>query len=378
MPWMRRALALAERGGGATSPNPMVGCVLVDREGAALGEGWHARAGTPHAEVVALEAAARDGRDVRRSTAVVTLEPCAHQGRTPPCADRLVEAGVTRVVYAVSDPHAGKGGAVRLREAGVETVAGVEESAVRRLLEPWLHFQAEGRPFFHLKTAQTLSGHLARGIGSPRWITSPPARARVHRMRRRHRAVMAGIGTVLADDPELTVRKWPLPEGAPDDPAADAHPWPEVQPLRVVLDSRLRTPVDSRLVATAGRSPVLLCCRRDADPGRAAELAERGVEIVRVPPSESGIDLEAAAGELARREVTGVLVEPGPRLAAALVISGLVDRWTVFLAPDAEVAEDALPVFAPDGPVPRLTLASPEWSSVGPDGVVTGRPVLSL
>lgn len=371
---MRRALALAERGGGATSPNPMVGCVLVDGEGEVLGEGWHARAGEPHAEAVALEAAAREGRDVRGATAVVTLEPCAHHGRTPPCADALAEAGIARLVYALPDPHAGRGGAERLRKVGVEVVAGVEEAAAMRLVEAWLHLERTGRPLFHLKTAQTLSGHLTRGVGGPGWITSPEARAHVHRMRRRHRAVLVGVGTVMIDDPELTVREWPPPDGAPDDPAE--APWPEVQPLRVVLDSHLRTPADSRIAETSDRVPTVIYCRASGE--RAEALRDRGVEVVPTEVSRRGLDLGAVAADLAERGVSGVLVEPGPTLAAGLMVVGLADRWSLFLAPDGDVGEGALPVFSPAGPVPRFALEDPEWSSIGRDGLVTGRPAPSL
>ena len=185
---MERALALAERGGGGTAPNPMVGCVIADAAGRILGEGFHARAGGPHAEIEALRAAAAAGRDPRGATAVVTLEPCAREGRTPPCVDALVAAGIGRVVFATEDPHTGSGGAARLEEAGVPTESGLLRAAAERLLEPWLHFVRTGRPFLHLKSAVTLNGRVTRGADGPRWVTGPEARAAVHRLRRRSAA----------------------------------------------------------------------------------------------------------------------------------------------------------------------------------------------
>lgn len=373
---MRRALALAERGGGATTPNPMVGCVLVDAEGTILGEGWHARAGGPHAEVAALEAAARAGREVRGTTAVVSLEPCAAYGRTPPCVDALVAEGVARVVYGARDPHAGKGGEERLRAAGVEVTGGVLEEDARRLNEPWLAFAARGRPHVHLKVAHTLSGHVTRGTGRERWISGRGARARVHRLRRRTSAVLVGIGTALADDPLLTVRDWPPPGGPPEDPARGEHPWPEVQPLRVVLDSRLRLPPGSRLVSSTDAAGLLIVCGEAAPPEREAALAGRGVKVLRVGAGETGLDLEAVLEALARRDATGVLVEPGPTLAAAFLKAGRVDRWTSFVAPDADVAADAVALYGPAGPLPGFDLAEVEIAVHGRDVEVTGLAVM--
>lgn len=371
---MRRAIALAERGGGATTPNPMVGCVLVDDDGRILGEGWHARAGGPHAEVVAIESAREAGRDTAGATAIVTLEPCAAHVRTPPCTEALVAAGVSCVVYGVRDPHMGRGGEERLREAGVEVEGGVLADATERLNEAWLTFVETGRPFLHLKVALTLSGHVARGTGKERWITGPDSRAAVHRLRRLYPAVLVGIGTALADDPLLTVRDWPPAGGAPDDAAAD-RPWPAVQPLRVVLDSGLRLATRSNLARTAGSElPVLVFCADDAPADRAAALAAVDVEVARMPRSRHGLDLEAVLKELARREVTGVLAESGPTLAAALLEAGFCDRWTAYIAPDADVADDAIPLYAPEGPLAGFSLRSPEWTCHGRDVAVTGRP----
>lgn len=371
-PLVRRALWLAERGGGATAPNPMVGCVIVDDGGNVLGEGFHRRAGEPHAEVVALEAAARAGHDPRGATAIVSLEPCAHEGKTPPCVDRLVEAGVVRVVHAAPDPHAGAGGAERLQAAGVEVVGGVLAGEAEQLNEAWLHRERTGRPFFHLKTAQTLSGHVTRGRGGGRWITGVEARREVHRLRRRHRAVLVGSGTVQADDPRLTVRDWPPPGGPPGDEAAGTVAWPDVQPLRVVLDSRLRLPEECRVVATATEVPTVVFCRPDAPADRAAALEDRGVAVNRVPPSGEGLDLRAVTAVLAESGVTGVLVEPGPTLTAALLEEGLADRWTAFLSPDWTTSRSAYPALGDVARGIEVRLARPEWRAFGPDAAVSG------
>ncbi|HKY60507.1 MAG TPA: bifunctional diaminohydroxyphosphoribosylaminopyrimidine deaminase/5-amino-6-(5-phosphoribosylamino)uracil reductase RibD [Gemmatimonadota bacterium] len=362
---MRRALELAERGGGETAPNPMVGCVLVAPDGTVIGEGYHRQAGGPHAEVVALQAARARAHDPAGATAVVTLEPCDAHHRTPACTIALLEAGVAEVVYALSDPHIGKGGAERLRAGGVTVTGSVLEAEARRLLEPWLQFVTTGRPHFHVKTAQTLNARVTRGREGASWVTGPEARRLVHRLRRRHRAVMVGAGTVIADDPFLTVRDWPPPEEADD--------WPDVQPIRVVLDSRLRTPLGSRLVATAEEVPLWIFAAPDAPNDRERELVARGVDVIRVATGREGLDLAAIAEELARRDVPGVLVEAGPTLATAILEAGLVDRWTMLLAPDWVTERGALPVLLTDAPYVGFELVDPEWSIHGRDAAVTGR-----
>jgi diaminohydroxyphosphoribosylaminopyrimidine deaminase/5-amino-6-(5-phosphoribosylamino)uracil reductase len=342
----------------------MVGCVLVAGDGRVIGEGYHRRAGGPHAEVVALEAARSAGHDPAEATAVITLEPCNAHHRTPPCTIALLEAGVARVVYAVADPHVGKGGADRLRAGGVAVTGGLLEAEARRLLEPWLDFVTTGRPHFHVKTAQTLNARVTRGREGKPWITGTEARRLVHRLRRRHRAVLVGAGTVAADDPLLTVRDWPPPE--------EAEGWPEVQPIRIVLDTRLRTPLDARLVVTAEEVPLWIFAGEDAPADRERELAARGVQVIRVATGRAGLDLGAIAEELARREVPGVLVEAGPTLATALLEAGLVNRWTMLLAPDWVTERGALPVLLTDAPYVGFELADPEWSIHGRDAAVTG------
>lgn len=363
-PLMARALDLAERGGAATSPNPMVGCVVVDSDGAVLGEGYHRRAGEPHAEVEALAAAANAGHDVHGAVVVVSLEPCDHEGRTPACSLALIRADVGSVVYAVADTH-NPGGGRALEAAGVPVIEGVCSAEARGLNEAWFHASEAGRPHFHLKTAQTLNGRVTLARNGEPWITGPAARAHVHRLRRRTAAVMVGVGTVVADDPRLTVRDWP--------PADAKDSWPEVQPLRVVLDTRLSTPLDSRLVTSVDQGPVLILCGQDADPARIHELESTGVDVTALPTSEEGIDLHAVAGELMRRGVTGVLVETGPTLATAFLQAGLVDRWSMFVAPEWVTSRSALPLLLSDRSGADFHLVDARWSVFDDDACVTGR-----
>jgi diaminohydroxyphosphoribosylaminopyrimidine deaminase/5-amino-6-(5-phosphoribosylamino)uracil reductase len=320
--WMRRALRLAARG--YTPPNPMVGCVLV-RDGVVVGEGFHAYAGAPHAEARALEAA---GENARGSTAYVSLEPCVHFGKTPPCTQALIAAGVQRVVVAVMDPNpqvAGKGIA-ELEQAGVEVCIGVLEEAARQLNEAYFFFHRTGRPFVMLKVAMTLDGKIATHTGDSRWITEQKARHYVHRLRAQSGAVLCGSGTVLRDDPLLTARCRSIPR----------------QPLRVVLDSRLRIPPTAKIVQTAHESPVLLVTAPQADNTKAAALEASGVEIVRLPLGPDGhIALDALMEELSRRSITSVLVEGGGEIQAAFLASRHVQKLLWFIAPKLVGGQDA-------------------------------------
>jgi diaminohydroxyphosphoribosylaminopyrimidine deaminase / 5-amino-6-(5-phosphoribosylamino)uracil reductase len=312
---LARALALAETARGRTAPNPAVGCVLV-RGGAVVGEGATAPAGGPHAEVAALQAA---GERSRGATAYVTLEPCAHHGRTPPCADALASAGVERVVFAHPDPNPlATGGAQRLRALGVD-VAGPDavgplyQGAVARQLEGFLSLVRRQRPHVTLKLAQTADGALTAPRGA-RWITGPAARAAVHRWRAAVDAVLVGSGTVLADDPRLDVRDVP-PLG---------HRWSGAhQPRPVVFDTRLRTPVDAAVVTRRA----LLVCGPDADPDRRRRLEAAGAEVATVPVGPHGaLDLGRAFAHLAAGGITAVLAEPGLTLAQAMLDADVVDR----------------------------------------------------
>ncbi len=314
--WMDRALRLAEGGIGLTSPNPVVGAVLV-KDDRVVGEGAHLRAGGPHAEAAALTVAGPAARD---ATCYVTLEPCAHFGRTPPCADALIAAGVARVVVAVGDPYRevdGRGVA-RLRAASVTVAVGVRETAARALNRAFFCAVTEGRPHVTLKAAMTLDGKIAAADGESRWITGEAARLEAHRLRFAADAVVVGIGTVLADDPRLTVR----------------HPGlPAKEPLRVVVDSRLRTPPDARVVRAGDPSRTVVACVTPAPPGPAARLRQAGVRVLELPGDAGRVDLRALLDALRAIDVIAVLVEGGGELGGALVEAGLVDRVAFFVAP---------------------------------------------
>ncbi|MFI6319227.1 bifunctional diaminohydroxyphosphoribosylaminopyrimidine deaminase/5-amino-6-(5-phosphoribosylamino)uracil reductase RibD [Nonomuraea sp. NPDC050556] len=367
---MARAVELAALGRGTTSPNPVVGCVVLDASGEVAGEGFHAFAGGPHAEVVALAAA---GERARGGTAYVTLEPCAHTGRTGPCAEALLVAGVTRVVVAVADPNPqASGGAQRLRARGVEVEVGLLADEAERVNEEWLTFVRLGRPFVTWKFAATLDGRSAAADGTSQWITSPEARADVHRLRAQADAIVAGIGTVLADDPHLTAR--PAESGGGLAGHAVRRP-----PLRVVVDSDGRTPLTARVLDAA--APTLLALADDADSpledGRAEGLpALAGVEVVRLARMQGGLDLHGLLKHLASRHVVSVFLEGGPTLAGAFVREGLVDRVVGYLAP-AFLGEGGAAL----GPAGASTIADThrlefqEISPIGPDLRVTARPV---
>ncbi|MFV8834857.1 bifunctional diaminohydroxyphosphoribosylaminopyrimidine deaminase/5-amino-6-(5-phosphoribosylamino)uracil reductase RibD [Aquisalimonas sp.] len=313
--WMARALQLARLGLWTTRPNPRVGCVIV-REGENVGEGWHARAGEAHAEVNALRAA---GEAARGATAYVTLEPCSHHGRTPPCVDALIAAGVSRVVIATRDPNPAVAGAglVRLREAGIQVTEGIAEAEAVDLNAGFMRRMTQGRPWVRAKLAASLDGRTAMASGESRWITGSAARADVHRWRARSCAVVTGRGTVVADDPAMTVRD------VPD--AADVPP-----PLRVVLDSRLQMPADAAILRQPG--PVLILTACDNGRHRAA-LEAAGAEVEKVPSGPHGLDLDAVLRALGRRQINEVLVEAGPTLVGAFVAATLVDELILYQAP---------------------------------------------
>ena len=313
---MAAALGLAARGLGNVWPNPAVGCVLV-REGRVIARGWTQPGGRPHAEAEALR---RAGADARGATAYVSLEPCAHHGETGPCAQALVEAGIARAVIALGDPdpRVDGAGAALLRDAGVEVSMGCLEEEAAELNAGFILRLNSKRPLITLKTATSLDGRIATQGGESRWITGPEARARGHGLRAQHDAVMIGIGTALADDPELTCR---LPGLA------------ERSPVRVVVDSHLRLPAGGKLVLGAGEVPVWALTIVGGE-GRAKELAGLGVQVIEVAADGTGeVDMGAALAALAERGLTRVLVEGGGALAAALLRSRLVDRVAWFRAP---------------------------------------------
>ena len=313
---MQRALTLAARGLNTTDPNPRVGCVIARGE-RIVGEGWHERAGEAHAEVAALRAA---GSQATGATVYVTLEPCNHQGRTAPCTLALTAARVARVVYALADPNPqvrGQGAAA-LAAAGVSVQAGLLEAQARELNAGFFKRMQQGLPLVRVKLAMSLDGRTALADGSSQWLTGEAARADVHAWRARSSAVMTGVGTVLADDPRLTVR---LQEGV----AAR-------QPLRVVLDSRLRTPRNARLFEEGGEV-LLLTTLGALDEKRAAALSERGARIETLPAHGERLDLGAVFARLAELEANEVLVEAGATLAGAIVRAGLADELLLYVAP---------------------------------------------
>ena len=329
--FMLRALALAERGLFTTTPNPRVGCVLV-RDAAVVGEGWHERAGEPHAEIMALRAA---GSAARGATAYVTLEPCSHHGRTPPCADALISAGVQRVVAAMEDPNpqvAGDGFA-RLRAAGIDVDSGLCERQAQELNIGFVSRMRRGTPWLRLKIAASLDGRTALRNGDSKWITGEEARRDGHGWRARACAIVTGIGTVMADDPQLTVR----------DVATSR------QPLRIVIDSRMEIAPGARVLAGGGI--VLFAAREDAQKRR--QLEALGVEVVLLPNPGGKVDLPACVRELGRRELNELHVEAGCKLNGSLLREGLVDELLVYLAPSL-LGDQARGMFA----LPELTSLS--------------------
>ena len=310
---MRRAIELARRGAGWTSPNPMVGAVIV-KEGRIIGEGWHKKCGSLHAERNALAALTESAQG---ADLFVTLEPCCHHGRTPPCTEAILEHGIRRVVIGSRDPNplVSSKGAALLREHG----AVVEEDFLREecdALNPvFFHYITTGRPYVVMKYAMTLDGKIATRTGASQWITGEAARQHVHRLRGRYSAILAGIGTVLADDPMLNCR------------IDGGH-----QPVRIVADSRLRLPLDSQLVQTAGKYRTILACADD-DPEKEAALRDRGVEVLRVPGPDGRVDLRALVEHLGREQIDSVLIEGGGQLHEAALRSGIVNHVCAYIAP---------------------------------------------
>ena len=352
--FMARALALAARGRGTVEPNPMVGAVVV-RDGRVVGEGWHKFFGGPHAEIEAVAAARAAGEPIAGATIYVTLEPCCHHGKTPPCTRALIHEGVARVVAAMEDPDeqvAGKGLA-ELRAAGIEIVVGVCEPAARKLLAPYIKLRTRARPWVICKWAQSLDGKIATHTGHSRWISSEASRQRVHELRGQVDGVCVGVGTVLADDPLLTNRGG---RGK--------------QPTRVVLDATLRIPPTCRLLGSLDVSPVIVATRADTPPARADALAAAGAEVLMLPVVGDGMDLGALMDDLGRRQWTHLLVEGGRGALSSILSAGLADELLVFVAPLLVGGRGSLgPVDWPDvdeiGQATRLP--APEVEAVGED-----------
>lgn len=353
--FMRLALRLARRGLGATSPNPLVGAVVV-RRGVVVGRGWHARAGEPHAEAIALRSA---GARARGAELFVTLEPCCHHGRTPPCTNAIVASGVRRVVAGMRDPFplvSGRG-VTHLRRRGVRVDVGCLEDECAALNAPYLKRVTTAYPYVTLKAALSLDGRIAAPSGESQWLTGAPARKQVHLLRAEVDAIAVGVGTVLADDPRLTVRT-----------------GRRRRPIRVVFDATLRTPADARLLRD-GAGPVILVARTDAPRERSERLRGAGAGILRVPGARDGegVSLRPALRALAHEGVTHLLVEGGGRLATSLLAERLVDRLVLFYAPILLGGERLL---VGNLGIPRLKQAprvqEAAWRRVGTDICFTG------
>ena len=361
--FMKRALALAEKGMGLASPNPSVGCVIV-KNGRVVGRGWHEYSLLDHAEARALKAA---GAHSKNATAYVTLEPCSHQGRTPPCADRLIQAGIRRVVVARIDPNprvSGRGIA-RLTSAGIRVDVGLFPEEAGKIIEAFACHITTGFPFVISKVGMSLDGKIGTGSQKGRWITSPESREFGQHLRFGVDALLVGIGTVLSDDPELTYR----------------GPAPKARSLmRVILDSRLRTPPAARLFQTQPRTPVLIFCGPEVSEIRSKRLQREGAEVVRVPLLPDGLDLRAVLQELGKRNVLGLLVEGGSRVHWAFLSSGLVDSFYFILAPIVLGGSNSIPSVGgagykavADSPRFRIRRSYP----VGPDLVLETYPSYS-
>jgi len=355
---MRRAIELSALGVGRTSPNPAVGAVVA-RGDAVVGEGWHRRAGEPHAERIALTNA---GSAARAADLYVTLEPCCHHGRTPPCTDAIAQAGIARVIYACSDPdpRCAGGGHAALGAAGIEVFGGVLAAQAALVNEAYLKHKRTGRPLVTLKLAMSLDGRIATRNGDSRWITSEASRLVVHEMRNRHDAVMVGVGTVLADDPSLTTR------GVPD--ARDA--------LRVVCDTAARTPPDAQVVAQHSEARCLIACGDGADPARIAALRRAGAEVLSLPRTGERIDLVALMQELGDRGLMSVLIEGGGELAWGALQAGIVDKLALFYAPMVIGGTEAVPGIGGPGcerVAEALRLREVSVQPIGDDLLVRGR-----
>jgi len=355
--WMARAIRLAWLGLYTTDPNPRVGCVIV-KNGELVAEGWHRKTGEPHAEKIALAAAGNRAED---ATVYVTLEPCCHHGRTPPCSDALIAAGVGRVVVAMQDPNplvAGKG-LEQLRSAGIEVVSGVLQSEAEQLNPGFIKRMSRGVPYVRCKLAMSLDGRTAMASGESKWITSDASRRDVHRFRARSSAIITGIGTVLADDPAMTVR---LPVDALP---GVMHEEEILQPLRVVLDTRLSISPDATVFRQAGETVVVTT---SDDEAAADRLLAEGATVLRQDHSDE-IDLEAVLVHLAETGVNEVLIESGATLAGAAVSAGLVDELLIYLAPHlmGDAARGLLHLPGIGTMAQRIELTTRDLRQIGPD-----------
>lgn len=356
---MQHALTLAARGLGSVEPNPPVGAVIVDDAGQCLGEGWHQRYGGPHAEVYALEQA---GPSARGATLYVTLEPCCHFGKTPPCSRAVIAAGVKRVVIAMSDPapHVAGGGIAELRAAGIEVEVGLCEPEACELTAPFVRWITERRPWVHAKWAMTLDGKIASRTGHSQWISGPESRAKVHELRGRMDAIVVGIGTVLADDPLLTARP----------------PGPRT-PTRIVIDPQARMPLTTQLVQTAREAPVWWVVAEHVAANHTAAIEAAGVERLSLShDNQQGFPLKDLLSILGQRSMTHVLIEGGGKLLGRVFDAGLIDEYHIFIAPKLIGGAEAPSPLGGRGHerIPSTaSLANPTMAILGHDLYVHGR-----
>ncbi len=356
--YLEMAYGLAEKGRGRTSPNPCVGAVIV-KGGRIVGYGYHEEAGKPHAEIIAL---ARAGRKAKGATIYLTLEPCVHWGRTPPCIQTLIRAGLKRAVISAVDPNplVNRRGIRTLKKAGIEVTAGLLEEKSRKLNATYIKYITKKIPYITIKAAMSLDGRIAAGNGDSRWISSRETREAVHLLRGENDAVLVGIGTLLHDDPRLTVR----------------HPlWPGKKVTRIVLDSRLRTPSSARIFSRTERDPVILFAGLDAPRNKARELEGLGATVIRVPVTSEGLDLGCILRELGRREIAAVFVEGGSRVLTSFIEKKLADKIVLTVSPKI-IGGKAAPSWAEGKGVPFVRHALPvgntRWFSIGGDWIVEG------
>lgn len=331
--FMQQALALAEKGRGWTSPNPMVGAVVV-KSGLVVGRGYHQRAGAPHAEVNAIDDA---GEQARGATIYVTLEPCNHFGRTPPCTRKILDAGIRRVVVAMADPNPGVtgGGSEYLRGRGIEVTTGTCEKEARALNESFITWVTKGRPFVTVKCAATLDGRIATRTGDSRWVTGPASRQFVHGIRHGVDGIMVGVGTVTKDDPSLTTRL----DGATGS-----------DPTRIILDTRLSMPVTAKMLHQASDAPTWVVCGNDAPPDRREALEKTGARVIPASLQAGRIDLSALMQQLGTMGITSLLIEGGGTVIGSALAAGIVDKICFFYAPKILGGDDGVPICRGAGP----------------------------
>ncbi len=356
--YMRMALGLAVKGAGYVSPNPMVGAVVV-KDDRVVGSGYHQALGGPHAEVNAIDDA---GERARGATIYVTLEPCNHHGRTPPCTEKILAAGIRRVVVAMADPnpHVAGGGNEFLKSRGLDVTCGICESDAVALNESFIKYTRTREPFVVLKMAATLDGRIATRTGDARWVTGPKARAFVHQLRHSMDAILVGGGTVQADDPELTTR---LEHGG------------GVDPIRVILDTRLAISPDARLLNMSSTAETIIACGPRAPEAPRARLKEKGAYLLELPLSEGRLDLKALMTALGERDITSLLIEGGAQVAGAALKAGVVDKVHFFYAPKIMGGGDGIPMCNGKGPEKMsecLPLSRMTVNQVGEDILVTG------